>query len=249
MPLIQGKSPKSFSKNVGAEMDAGKPQKQALAIAYAIKRKNMQKKAMGGMINAPEALKEASSFELKKEAALPYAQGGVVQGVMQGRAGIEDKYAKGGMIPEQGLLEGKAGISDRFEPESHDGDTASLVMGEDPRALKEDKYASGGMVPPQGVMQGRAGEEDKYAHGGMAHLAKMVMHKMNKGGMYAAGGEIPDDSDQDLYVDLKDGVQDHEDYLSDADQMPSEVGTAEEHKEKGMGARKVMLSNIMKKFR
>lgn len=39
MPLSKGKSKKSFSKNVKTEMAAGKPQKQAVAIAYAVKRK------------------------------------------------------------------------------------------------------------------------------------------------------------------------------------------------------------------
>jgi hypothetical protein len=37
MPLISGKAAKTkegFSSNVKAEMDAGKPQKQAVAIAY-----------------------------------------------------------------------------------------------------------------------------------------------------------------------------------------------------------------------
>lgn len=37
MPLVKGekaKSRKGFSANVKAEMDAGKPQKQAVAIAY-----------------------------------------------------------------------------------------------------------------------------------------------------------------------------------------------------------------------
>jgi hypothetical protein len=34
VPLTKGKSPKVFSGNVKAEMDAGKPQKQAVAIAY-----------------------------------------------------------------------------------------------------------------------------------------------------------------------------------------------------------------------
>jgi hypothetical protein len=49
MPLIQGKSEKSFSKNVATEMDAGKPQDQSLAIAYAVKRRAMKRKeAMGG---------------------------------------------------------------------------------------------------------------------------------------------------------------------------------------------------------
>lgn len=47
MPLMQGKSKQAFSHNVGAEMDSGKPQKQALAIAYAIKR---NKKAKGGEV-------------------------------------------------------------------------------------------------------------------------------------------------------------------------------------------------------
>jgi hypothetical protein len=49
MPLLPGKSPKSFSKNVKTEIDAGKPQKQAVAIAYAVRRK-AQHKAMGGEV-------------------------------------------------------------------------------------------------------------------------------------------------------------------------------------------------------
>lgn len=40
MPLIQSSSKKAFSKNVKKEMQAGKSKKQALAIAYSIKRKN-----------------------------------------------------------------------------------------------------------------------------------------------------------------------------------------------------------------
>ena len=39
MPLMKSGSKKAFSENVKKEMDAGKPQKQALAIAYATKRK------------------------------------------------------------------------------------------------------------------------------------------------------------------------------------------------------------------
>lgn len=47
MPLMHGKSEKAFSKNVRTEMHAGKPQKQALAIAYAEKRR---KYADGGQV-------------------------------------------------------------------------------------------------------------------------------------------------------------------------------------------------------
>lgn len=39
MPLIKGTSPESFSKNVAELMHSGRKQKQALAIAYATKRK------------------------------------------------------------------------------------------------------------------------------------------------------------------------------------------------------------------
>jgi hypothetical protein len=38
MPLVKSKSPEAFRKNVAAEVKAGKPVKQAVAIAYAAKR-------------------------------------------------------------------------------------------------------------------------------------------------------------------------------------------------------------------
>ena len=38
MPLIKSKSPEAFRKNVKAEIKAGKPVKQAVAIAYSEKR-------------------------------------------------------------------------------------------------------------------------------------------------------------------------------------------------------------------
>ncbi len=53
MPLIKSLKPKAISKNIETEMHAGKPQKQAIAIAYNVKPKH----ALGGevsdkMINA-----------------------------------------------------------------------------------------------------------------------------------------------------------------------------------------------------
>lgn len=43
MPLIKSKSRKAFSANVKAEIAAGKPQKQAVAIAYSVKRRAKKK--------------------------------------------------------------------------------------------------------------------------------------------------------------------------------------------------------------
>ena len=47
MPLIKSKSKEAFGKNIAAELRAGKPQKQAVAIAYATKR--AAKKDGGGL--------------------------------------------------------------------------------------------------------------------------------------------------------------------------------------------------------
>jgi hypothetical protein len=47
MPLIKSKSEKAFKTNIKREIAAGKPQKQAVAIAYAVQRK-AQKKKDGG---------------------------------------------------------------------------------------------------------------------------------------------------------------------------------------------------------
>lgn len=52
MPLMPGKSRKVMSENIATEMHAGKPQKQAIAIAYAVRRR--KKMAHGGMMDEHE---------------------------------------------------------------------------------------------------------------------------------------------------------------------------------------------------
>ena len=44
MPLIKSKSPEAFRANVRAEVKSGKPVKQAVAIAYSVKREAAKKK-------------------------------------------------------------------------------------------------------------------------------------------------------------------------------------------------------------
>lgn len=43
MPLVKSKSESAFRKNVKAEVQAGKPVKQAVAIAYSVKREAAKK--------------------------------------------------------------------------------------------------------------------------------------------------------------------------------------------------------------
>ena len=44
MPFKSGKSRKAFSSNVKTEIAAGKPQKQAVAIAYSVQRRSGKRK-------------------------------------------------------------------------------------------------------------------------------------------------------------------------------------------------------------
>lgn len=47
MPLVKSSSKAAFRSNVRAEIAAGKPQKQAVAIAYSVKREAASKSSGG----------------------------------------------------------------------------------------------------------------------------------------------------------------------------------------------------------
>ena len=69
MPLTKSKSSKAFQANVKAEIAAGKPQKQAVAIAYDVQRR--AKKADGGGLYANihakrERIAEGSGEKMRK---------------------------------------------------------------------------------------------------------------------------------------------------------------------------------------
>ena len=70
MPLTKSKSDKAFKSNIKAEMAAGKPQKQAVAIAYSVKRK-APKKASGGSMDPMRYDSDVDYYEARKAAGVP----------------------------------------------------------------------------------------------------------------------------------------------------------------------------------
>jgi hypothetical protein len=164
MPLITGKSQKSFEKNLKTELHSGKPLNQSLAIAYAMKRK-AQKKAHGGEIHIdinphPEELKHEK-----------YAHGGHV-GHHSGKSspvhahsshskhhlahgGKVSHYAKGGRVePEEDMeheWEQELSAHEAHESTEHEMEEEGIVKDDlIGRILKKHHYSKGGMVANQG---------------------------------------------------------------------------------------------------
>jgi hypothetical protein len=73
MPLIKSKSPAAFQKNVSAEVKAGKPVKQAVAIAYSVKRE--AKKNGGGLWDNIHAKQERIKHGSKEHMRKPGSKG------------------------------------------------------------------------------------------------------------------------------------------------------------------------------
>ena len=68
MPLIKSKSDKAFKKNISTEVKAGKPVKQAVAIAYSTKR--AAKKASGGSLNPMDYDSDVDYYEARSRSGL-----------------------------------------------------------------------------------------------------------------------------------------------------------------------------------
>jgi hypothetical protein len=98
MPLVQGKSKKSFEKNIKTEIEAGKDPKQAVAIAYAVKRRNMAK---GGGLYAnihakQERIAQGSGEHMRK----PGSEGAPTADAFK-QAEKTAKMAEGGEVKHQ----------------------------------------------------------------------------------------------------------------------------------------------------
>lgn len=115
MPLFNGKSKKSFNKNVEAEMHSGKPQDQSLAIAYSIQRRAKKKMAYGGkaeedMESAPPM---AKSEHMHMEEDEPKS---MAEAIMRKRKA--KMMAEGGMVDIE--ENGEEESADHFDALNHE---------------------------------------------------------------------------------------------------------------------------------
>jgi len=146
MPVIHGKSKRSFEKNIKAEMQAGKPQDQALAIAYSVKRKAARKKlAEGGMLDtikkelsslgdaitsskgsyadsqgADESIKRTQELERK-------AKGGQVKKPIKHPRMVESSIIKPRLRDEAEMMAKGGMIDDELEQDHHDSIAAAIM--------------------------------------------------------------------------------------------------------------------------
>jgi hypothetical protein len=67
MPLIHSKKPSAFKENIRTEVHAGKPVKQAVAIAYSEQRRAQHHKAHGGPIESCSMCNSGETAANEKE--------------------------------------------------------------------------------------------------------------------------------------------------------------------------------------
>lgn len=228
MPLIHGKSQKAFEKNIKTEMEHGKPMKQSLAIAYAVKRK-AQHKAKGGFIGSHQSKAiphyDADFSDMSHDA----------EEMASGFPPEAGDYAKGGEVKKESPEEAKKKLIAKRLMETF-GDMKKHYSEEEEKAHR--KYWHLGEFKKDDV--------NKYAAGG---LVDKVMAK--KCGHYSMGGVVANDTDMDFakkepaeydYLVKEGGDSFHYTGANSGD----ELSTAGEVSRKEAMLRKIMASRAKK---
>lgn len=148
MPLMQSNSKQAVSENIKREMQSGKPQKQAIAIAMAVRRRNH--KAHGGMVqNEPQ---EHLSHKAQSHETLAHPQEPTES--LHPRAVAYQHMARGGIMSPHHIVSGimkrkmmsKGGMAgneiDEFEGHELDDD-GDVFLTEDMPEEFDDAFNTG----------------------------------------------------------------------------------------------------------
>ena len=218
MPLMHGKSEKAFSHNVRAEMDAGKPQKQSLAIAYAMKRKGKKMAegnlyAQGGGVHA-----EDDANEKMKGIHTAAYNGGKRPGTSN--VGSTLRMREIAADPQGGFhtLKGAQNLLKTAKDEHHQ------VLGEMRSMKKPNLYAEGGLVDDDD------GDLD------------MVGRIMAKRACYSEGGRVANDDEP-----IADSEEAQYDVLPEEDDLEFNYTGANSGDEDGGLSEDDMVDRIMMK--
>ena len=204
MPLKTGTSKKAFGENVRTEMGAGKPQKQALAIAYAKQREAMKRKKMweGGDVSDDgdhDGMASMYGDSWDEHHELKHHNS-------SGEPHTNDKLEE--EHPMEYMFEG--------------GEVGSSNFKTDP-AKKQDKYP----MPKQGSLEPEESysghqykqnfpydarydqEVEKLAHGGMVEgLLKKKKMMFEGGEVGGSAGHMDQDEDDALHGEFDDHLED-----------------------------------------
>lgn len=196
MPLIKKRSKAAFEHNVKAEIGAGKPQKQALAIAFSVKRKAPKKMAKGGKVDHEAGVhrehgtgikdipKNRSSLGATNQMAKEYPQHKIARKeqakeihhqIMEEAAKIQPKLkglAEGGRVQARPVSHSKMAESKAFSTKCDCPDCKT-------------KYADGGGVDRTDRQKGKEMSEGAMQGGSLSDAWHGLTHPK-----WAEGGEV-----------------------------------------------------------
>jgi len=239
MPLVKSGSDKAFKKNLKTEMKNGKPQKQALAIAYGMKRKNMSKGGkcpdctdIGGLCAVHDDQGQ-SKIDSKKDM---YADGGPVNGTDgsqytygdDGKPGDHPVYGnpdrqRDGYPPQDGRYGKTFGKASR-STDGYDGAPGGYA-----RSLKDsekDRYGEGGDPQRNYAMGGKVkqpGKLDKKPVMDVADNDQDEAKRNSAYARYAEGGMVDDQAPLRDHAANDDDSEERHPERDEHDYMPLEM--------------------------
>jgi len=221
MPLMPGKSRKAFNHNVKVEMEAGKPQKQALAIAYHQKRK--KKYAKGGPIKNESAASEARPMPSERDK----------DSRMVARNDHKKPLVESDMTSRPDIKQARKGL--KTTPIKHPKMVPSTGFTAKLRSQEDDQMES--MRPNNGAQRQPS---EMYDEAGADRKGPVppTQKKFAKGGKINEAVSFEDAEDDnaehpdDLEMDDDQMRPDEDDYMSDQDEaMYADGGLVDEERE------------------
>jgi hypothetical protein len=226
MPLIHGKSPASFEKNVKTEMHHDKPLKQSLAIAYAMKRKaKKEKMAHGGyMADGGFVHEEEKSGYVHKPHSECYAKGGFVE--EEEESGYRPMPKEHEKHDEAAMME-----SDRMLNQHGQEEEGADGMEEDNESQHERMYA-------------HPVENQDYHEDMVGRIMAKRQHHYSEGGRVANDSPIEAGFEDNQFDDLVKDDDLHEHY--DAKNSGDEIGDEQEDEDRHNIVSRIMKSRRLK---